>query len=244
MKFTKIGNVIEGGISLLVYANPGIGKTTLASTLPPGPKDAPETLIINTEAGFGPLLGTGHTVLSINADNLQKMAELYQFLKTEKHTFKYVVLDNISMMEQWILAYYTSVKRKKEFPELREYGDTAVKLRQMLTEWRDLTCVGINVIFNAWEMVLDIKQDAGIVKTLTVPKMSKKFSIDFCGMVDIVAHLEKSPNTDKRWLRLTSDGECIAKTQYKGLDEAGEVADLPTLFEKLREYNYGEGKKK
>jgi len=106
---SKVGDTIDRGISILVYGDPGVGKTTLASTLPAG-----ETVIINTEAGMGPLLGTGHIVFNLNGvDDLVATTEsFYKYLRTEKHPFKYVVLDNISEFEQQLVLYYTrGVKR-------------------------------------------------------------------------------------------------------------------------------------
>ena len=56
----KYPDKLERGIALVVYSDPGIGKTTLSATLPVG-----DTLIVNTEAGEGPLLGTGHIAFDV-----------------------------------------------------------------------------------------------------------------------------------------------------------------------------------
>ena len=45
---------INRGISIMIYADPGTGNTTLGTTLPPE-----ETVFVVTEAGMGPLLGKG-----------------------------------------------------------------------------------------------------------------------------------------------------------------------------------------
>ena len=225
-----IGSKIDRGICLMVYAEPGVGKTTLASTLPVG-----NTLIINTEAGVGPLLGTGHSVLDINEENVALLPELYKTIKTEG-VFDYVVMDNVSQLEQWVLLHCTH-SRTKKFPELREYDDTAVMMRALFTEWRDLTCDGITVIFNAWEMSMDEKQDVGFIKTRKYPKMGKKLTKDVCGLVDIVARLEVNDKTGARALHIGASADYITKTQFKGLD-AYEPADLPMLLDKLRGYDY------
>ena len=235
---SKVGSKIDRGIAILVYGDPGVGKTTLGSTLPVG-----ETMIVNTEAGLGPLLGTDHMMFNLNGvDNPIKTTEdLYQYLRTQKHPFKYVVFDNISEFEQQLVLYYTK-KRGKETPEIREHGDTSFKMKEFMHQFRDLVYVGITVVFNAWEFPLEITNDNGRVITKTFPKVGKKLAAIICGIVDVVGHLEVHEKSGKRWLRIGPSDQYITKTQFKGLD-AGEVADLPTILEKLYAYNY-EVKKK
>lgn len=234
MKFEKVGNKINRGISMLFYSDPGIGKTTLASTLP-----VDETLIINTEAGLGPLLGTNHSVFNCHGDEVEKIDGLYTYLRTQKHPFKHVVVDNISELEQWIILALTK-KRGKEFTEIREYGDAAFKMRELLHWFRDLVYQNINVVFNAWEFPLEIKNVDGCVITKTFPKMSKRLAPEACGIVDVVGHLEVHTKSNKRWVRLGPSEQYITKCQFKGLD-TGEPADLMVILDKLRGYDYGNG---
>jgi len=231
MKLEKVGDKINRGLAIVIYANPGVGKTTLAATLP-----VSDTLFINVEAGLGPLLGTGHTIFNLLDRNLDDLDKLYKYLRTEKHPFKYVVIDNLSELEQWILLYLTH-SRNKDFTELREYGDAAFKLREYMHLFRDLTEKGITVVFNAWEQLMDIKQEAGTIITMTFPKMSRKVAPELCGIVDIVGHLEVHEKTNKRWLRIGPSDQYLTKTQFKGLD-SGEPADLPALIEKIYAYEY------
>jgi phage nucleotide-binding protein len=231
LKFEKSPSKINRGISLLIYADPGVGKTTLASTLPTG-----ETLIINTEAGLGPLLGTDHVVFNINGDNLDRLEEIYKYLRTEKHPFKYVVVDNISELEQWIILSLT-VKRGKEFTEIREYGDAAFKMREYLHLFRDLIFREICVVFNAWEFPMEIRSLEGVVITKTFPKLARKIAPEVCGIVDVVGHLQVHEKSGKRWIRFGPSDQYITKSQFKGLDR-DEPADLKVVLKKLFEFDY------
>lgn len=240
IKFTKSSDTINRGISMIVYSDPGVGKTTLSTTLPPD-----ETLIIGVEAGLGPLLGTKHAVFDVlNAIQTKPLEdvieELYKYLRTQKHPFKNVVLDNLSELEQQLILSLTE-KHKKETPELKEYGDSAYKMREWCHNFRDLTYQGINVVFNAWEFPLELRNNEGTVITKTFPMIGKKISPQICGIVDLVMHLEVHEKSGKRWLRLGPSGQYITKTQFRGL-ENGEPADLAMLLNKLLAYNYGEEK--
>lgn len=226
-----MGNKIEGGISILIYADPGVGKTTLAGTLPPG-----ETFIVNTEAGVGPLIGTGHVVFKMDSENVKDIQNLYAYLRTEDHPFKYVVLDNISELEQLFILSLTR-GRTKDLPEIREYGDAAFKMRENLHLFRDLTERGITVIFNAWEMPLKIRENDGVLVTKLFPKLGVKIAPEVCGKVNIVGHLEVHEKSGRRWIRIAPNDVCICKSEFKGLED-GEEADLPKLIEKVYSYDY------
>lgn len=230
MKFVKAGNKVNRGIAFLIYADPGIGKTTLATTLP-----EEETLIINTEAGLGPTLGTNHLIFNLK-DDLSQLEELYQHLRTAKHPFKYVVVDNISEMEQWMIATLTK-SRGKDFTEIKEYGDAGYKMREYLTNFRDLIYKNITVVFNAWEMPLEIRNTGGEVVTKAFPKLFKRISPEICGIVDVVGHLEMYPKSGDRYIRFEPTPQITAKSQLKGL-EKWEPAEFMPIIKKLYEYDY------
>ena len=240
MEFQTVPNTINRGLAFIIYADPGVGKSTLASTLPVG-----ETLIINSECGLGPLLGTDHVVFNV-LDAIQTkpleevIDELYRYLRTQKHPFKYVVLDNLSELEQQLILHLTN-KRKKETPELKEYGDSAFKMREWVHNFRDLIYQGITVVMNAWEFPMEIKNVEGVIITKTFPMIGKKIAPQLCGIVDCVGHLEVHEKSGKRWIRFGPSDQYITKSQFKGL-EKGEPADFPLIIGKLLAYNYKEEK--
>ena len=237
MKFDTISSKLDRGIAFIIYSNPGIGKTTLAGTLP-----TEETLFINIEGGTGPLMGTGHIVFNLPAavksfEIEGVVDDLYKYLRTEKHAFKYVVIDNMSELEQQLLLNLT-MRRGKDTPELREYGDVGFKMKEWVRLFRDLVYQGITVVFNAWEMALEVKNVEGSIVTQTFPMIGKKLAPQACGIVDVVGHLEVYEKTGKRWVRFGPSDQYITKSQFKGLDN-GEPADMPAILDKLYSYDYG-----
>jgi len=239
MEIEKSPNKLERGISLIIYGDPGVGKTTLATTLP-----LEDTLVINTEAGIGPLLGKGINLFDVkkavlNGRKIDKiMDELYLDFRTKKFPFKHVVIDNLSELTQSLLHQFVET-RKKEFPEVKEHGDIAFKMIDIVYNWRDLVSYGINVIFNAWEAVYDIQRSDGYVKTQICPMLGPQLAKRASGIVDVVGHLEVYEKSGKRWIRLGPSDQYLTKCQFKGVD-SGEPPDLLALIQKIKSYNYKE----
>lgn len=234
--------MIDRGISMIIYSDPGVGKTTLSATLPVG-----ETLIINTEAGIGPLLGSGHLIFNVKKamfDNSVEsvMNDIYRKIRTKEVEVKYVVIDNISELIQSLLHHYTDT-RKKEFPELREHGDTAYKIMEWISNWRDLVDMDINVIFNAWEFPYDIQNTDGTVVTKTCPTLGKASTFRACGLVDAVGHLEVFEKTGKRWVRFGPSKQYLTKSQFSGLitpenPTGAQPPDLTEILNRIKSYDY------
>lgn len=236
--FKKAPGTISRGICGIIYADPGVGKTTLSATLPEG-----KTAFISTEAGIGPLLGTKHIIFDLQSvaankykgNILKAMEDLHNYLRLDS-TFEYVVLDNLSELEQLVIQYLT-ISRNKHFTEIKEYGDAAFKMREVIHLYKDLVYKNTNVIINAWELPLEIRNANGVIITKTFPKMSKKIAVEMCGIVDFVGHLEVHEKTGERWIRFGPSDQYITKCQFKGVDN-GELADLPKLLDKIKKHNY------
>jgi phage nucleotide-binding protein len=235
-----VGNQINRGISFIIYSDPGVGKTTMAATLP-----SDSTLIINSEAGLGPLLGTGHHVFNVLRETgsgksvEQVIDDVYSKLRTQSHPFKNVVVDNLSELEQQLILSLTQ-RRGKDAPELREYGESSYKMREWCHNFRDLVYNNINVIFNAWEFPIEIKNSDGQVVSRTFPMIGKKVAPQVCGIVDVVGHLEVNSKSNKRWVRFGPHDQYVTKCQFQGL-EMGEHPDFPTIIKKLMDHDYTRG---
>ncbi len=233
-KMVKVPKKLDDsrGISVVIYGNPGVGKTTMAGTLPAG-----ETLIINTEAGLGPLLGSDHVVFNLHED-LKGLDQLYQYLLLDDHPFKNVVIDNLSDLQVRVVGNAVDSHQKK-LPEIREYGDSVYKVKAICRNFLDLVHKGINVVFNAWEAPMKIKDKDGVVESKMIPDVFSTVVPKLVGWADVCGHLEVS-ESGKRWVRIGPSNDYITKVQFAGLDPVGEPADFPTIIEKLRSFDYSE----
>ena len=219
---------IDRGISVIVYANPGVGKTTLCAGLPPD-----ETLIINCEAGIGPLLGTGHWIMDFheankNGDIPETIGLIMKAIRDNSNTIKYVVVDNISLLLIMALVESTSKKSKVQ-PEKSEYGENAFRAHEWINQLRDLTFLGVNVIMTAWENSVELARNDGVVITTTVPMIGKRTAYTSAGIFDVCAHLEIEPSTQTRWLRVKPSDQCLTKCQFYWVEDQ-KPADLLQLF--------------
>lgn len=228
---------LDRGISILIYGNPGVGKTTLGCTLP-----KEETLFVVTEAGIGPLIGKGFQyfdVLAAMKNNplvpLEEIIqEFYKSLRTNpKLPFKYIVIDNLTELENQLLGDYTK-RRKKPFPEAKEYGDVAYRIHEWVTLFRDLQYQGITVVFNVWEKQYELKSQTGESYTMAYPYLSGRNAAQIPGIVDAVGHLEIITGGDgpQWWVQFGPDSMHLTKCQFPvGLGK--EPADLMVILNKI-----------
>ena len=242
MKIVKAPSKIDRGISFIIYGDPGVGKTTMTTTLPAG-----ETLIINSEAGLGPLLGTGHYVFNLRDSEKSvedTINELFRKLKTktlELKGIRNVVIDNMSEMVELLILGYTS-QRNKKFPELKEHGDAAYKVREIMHNFRDLVYDDYNVVFTAWEFIKEIRNQDGMLLSKTLPMIGNKIAFQMSGIVDCVGHIEVEQKAGRRWVRFGPSDQYLTKSQFQGIES--EVADFPLIISKLKEYVYVQPERK
>jgi hypothetical protein len=151
-----------------------------------------------------------------------KIRTIYEYLRFENHPYEFVIIDSSTEMEKF-LQFTQCCVASKTVPTLAHYGQAAGLMRKTMMEFRDLkkfanNKVGrpINPIFIAGSFPLETLRTADQVTTRRFPMLTKKFSQEICGLVDIVAHLEVDSNQG-RILRVHPTDEVMAKTRYKCL---------------------------
>jgi len=194
------------GQSVIIYANPGMGKTTALSMLPG------KTLIIDVDRGTSVLKDAKNVDVVRLKDDLSNLRSIVDELKQNKHGYQNVCLDTISELETAMLTMYGRTGKNDGAPELSHYGKAKFKISDYIRELRNLVEGGTNIVFTAWEQSKDVVLPSGEKYSQVMPMI--RAASEICGMVDVVAKLEMKTledKTQKRYFRLQSDTVSFAK---------------------------------
>lgn len=182
-------------LNILIYGDPGAGKTHLAGTA----QDVPEMANVhffNIDGGLMTLASRG----DISATDIHSVEELEQeFFKVANGDPEYagirtVVIDNISELQTLALeneamrSYKERLKKNKNYTideiYLEDYGVAGKKLARILRGFRDLP---INVIYLAHKK--DRMRKGTNTLEASTPNLTDKLCTAVCGYMDIVAYL-------------------------------------------------------
>lgn len=188
-------DVFSEKLNILIYGDPGAGKTHLAGTA----QDVPEMKNVhffNIDGGLMTLASRG----DITATDIRSVDELEQeFFKIangdkEYEGVKTVVIDNISELQTLALEgqvqkeLASRLKKDKNYTideiYLEDYGIAGKKLARILRGFRDLP---INVIYLAHKK--DKMRKGTKVLEASTPNLTDKLCTAVCGYMDIVAYL-------------------------------------------------------
>lgn len=142
--------------SWALYGRSGSGKTTLAATFP-----TPILLLDVRDQGTDSVLD--HSTLDVkDVDTLDDLEDVYYYLKEKPRTYKTVVIDTVTQLQQVFTEEVVGGKRKrKDDKQLgdwgsmtrREFGDVAALMKEWVLNFRNLTSQGIEIVFLAQERV-------------------------------------------------------------------------------------------
>ena len=176
---------------MVLYSAPGVGKTTLLSSLVREGKED-ETLIIDIDRGARVITNVRPDAHVVRIDSFLDLDELYRKLKTgdpEYASYKTVCIDTITKGERILL--WDILKRKgKTLPTIDNFGERSARMAEFIQEWRSLER---NVIFVCHEQEIDVKEETpngeDVIITRKMPAMSGKMAQTLCAEVDLVLRL-------------------------------------------------------
>jgi phage nucleotide-binding protein len=225
----------------VVYAAPGMGKTTLLTSLiKPGLEN--ETLVIDADEGARVITNIRPNAHIARIDSFEDLEDLFHKVKTghaDWAGYKNIAIDTLTKMEQ-ILLWDILRKKQKTVPTIDNYGERSARMAETIHDWRSLKR---NVFFICHEQEIDIKEETPygeeVVITRKVPMLSGKMSQVLCAEVDLVLRLGFKQVTDRvtnetksfRVLQTFKTDTVHAKDRSGNL-ERFEIADLRLVLKK------------
>jgi phage nucleotide-binding protein len=237
-----------GWLNLMVYGEPGVGKTFLLGTAQDHKLTSP-LLIIDIDGGVN-TLRRRKDIDVIQVRSLKQLIkvtnDLYDAIPADGGKFPYgtVGVDTFSELQSLDLSEITRMfartndKLDPDIPDQRAYGKSLSHMRDMVRRLRDLPC---NTIFTCHSHT---DRDNNM-RMITFPKLTGKLRIDMPGFIDCVGYYraEKDGDVLKRLLQFQKTETVIAKDRTGAFDAVEIDPTIPSLWEKLQETNV-EGEKK
>lgn len=207
MKITSAKDIKNPSALRILYANPGIGKTSTIQYMP-GKK-----LVIDIDGTSSVLKGLPNIDIVQISDPENIKEELPKLLKEIKETTDYdsIALDNISEMESSILNEFCKKGNNHGVPGIQNYQQLQFYELDML---RYLKTFKKQILVTAWEQTDDyVEESTGQSFTRSYPQIRKPILQNIMGLTLQVGRLIVSPKDKKRYVMLSPTNSVFAKNQ-------------------------------
>ena len=235
-------------LKMLVYGDPGVGKTVLAATAMAVPS-LREVLFINVESGILSItdaeeIGVPELPDIKDFNSFKELEDIFLFLVTQPHGYKTVVVDSLSELQKYNLDSIVGEKMGKASKSgqtrtspddiwQEDYGESTQNMRRVVRRFRDLP---MNVIFTCHAVTSQDESKKEVIRPALTPKLCTSVE----GYVDVVGYLytKEVVTTDGeeslvRKLLVQPYGKFHAKDRSPG-GRLGTVIEQPTMTEIMR----------
>lgn len=225
-------------LNILIYGEPGAGKTYLAGTAEDDPRTSP-VLFLDIEGGVTTIRHRQKIDVPPNVKTIKEVEELYNKLygaiENGRLPYKTIVIDSLSELTDVDMrsimhdAYRRNPdKVDKDVPSQREWGKARSHMRTIVRAFRDLPC---NVIYTA--QVATIQEEGQPTKHL--PGFAGKLRTELPGFMDIVGYLypDMQGGEITRKLQLQGTRRVVAKDRTDALGDVLENATIPGIWDMI-----------
>lgn len=219
-------NALRHGINLLVYADPGAGKTPLAAS-------APKTLILDADHGSESAAGTDAEVWQI--DSWHDMDEAHEYLRHEEHDYRWVWLDGISVGQDRLLRgvmeelVERSPHRKLWQADKGEYGQNMFRLKQWVMQMTSMP-FNFGITSHPWRYEDPVTEDEKIMPWV----QGKNMPETICGMMNVIGYMTVEEDGTKK-LYTKPKGNYYARDKFGALGAGMVNPTIPKIEAKIME---------
>lgn len=167
---------ITRALSMCVYGRSGSGKTTFAASAP-GP-----ILYIDVRDEGTASISDVEDLDVLEVEEFADIEEAYWWIRKHPKKYKTVILDTVSQLQSMIVQQVAGNNKKGKKAgdwgsmTKKDWGDVAAVMKEWLGNYRDLTSLGINVIFIAQDRTFNLSDEEEANDTLLAPEIGPALS--------------------------------------------------------------------
>lgn len=230
-------------LNMLVYGEPGVGKTHLLGTAQDHKMTSP-LLVIDIDGGITTLRHR-KDIDVIQVRSVKQLIDAYRTLFNaipsdgKKFPYGTVGIDTFSELQQLdlkeVMYSFAKINDKidPDVPDQRGYGKSGTHMRDLCRAFRDLPC---NVIFNC-HSATDRDNNMRLLQQI---KLVGKLRVDIPGFMDIVGYYRMGDDGE-RLMQFQKTDTTIAKDRTGAFDPVEVNPTIPILWDKLQLSNVGPG---
>lgn len=208
MKIIKATEINKPAALRILYAAPGMGKTSTLQYMPD------RKLIIDLDGTSSVLINKPNIDIVTLDDPYNPRESLPKLLKEikDEHLDEYdsIALDNISELENAVLTEYGKKGNNNGVPGIQNYQQLQffeLDMIRYMKNWNK------NIVITAWEQTDDFATESGQTFTRAYPQIRKPILSNVMGLALQVGRLQVSSKTGKRGIILTPSNAVFAKNQ-------------------------------
>ena len=229
---------------MLVYGEPGVGKTHLLGTAQDHKMTSP-LLVIDIDGGIA-TLRKRNDIDVVQVRSVKQLIDtyrtLYNAIPSDGKKFPYgtVGIDTFSELQQLdlseVMKAFAKINDKidPDVPDQRGYGKSGTHMRDICRAFRDLPC---NVIFNC-HSATDRDNNMRLLQQI---KLVGKLRVDIPGFMDIVGYYRIGEDDGNgkvtRLMQFQKTDTTIAKDRTGAFDPVEVDPTIPILWDKLQATN-------
>lgn len=206
LNIKKAKDIKETKATILIYANPGMGKTTSFKFFPG------KTLVLDIDRTSKVLRGLENIDI-LEVDNIGTWKDWQEVILEleENYKGKYdnICVDNISELERCLLSDLGSQGKNLGVPSQGNYQHMQFRLVNSLRYMKGL---GSNIILTAWEMTDTYTTAEGQQFNRSYPQLNGKILNNISGLCDVVAKLTINKDGERGFI-LSPTNSYFAKNQ-------------------------------